>query len=128
MEHQGAVAVEHALGIAGGPRGVAQRGRRILVELRPIEMCRLPRDHVFVGIHGNGWRELPRAQDASGIAQRNEPADDRRAGRDFGNRRGECEIEEQQRVLRIVDDVAHLLGGDRRGLMVWQTAPIPAMA
>ena len=43
VQQRGAMRIEHALGIAGGARGVAKRRRRVLVELGPLETIALGR-------------------------------------------------------------------------------------
>ncbi|KAF5289622.1 hypothetical protein FQR65_LT20784 [Abscondita terminalis] len=46
MQHGGTVRVQHALGVARGARGVAQRGGRALVELGPFEILALAADQL----------------------------------------------------------------------------------
>jgi hypothetical protein len=51
VQIDGAVAVDHALGVAGGAGGVAHRGGRALVQLRPVVRRRLARDQLLVLVH-----------------------------------------------------------------------------
>jgi len=48
MQDGGAVAVEHALRVAGGARGVAQRAGTVLVELRPLVPVVLSLDQFLI--------------------------------------------------------------------------------
>ena len=110
MQQRGAVAVEHALGIARGARGVAQRGSGVLVERRPFEVGRCLFDQVFVAQQmgqGDG-------RHFAALAQRNKALD---RGQLVGNRRqliGKAQIEEHIFIGRVVDDVADLLGKQPR--------------
>src|SRR3546814_19055986 len=48
VQHDGAMAVEHALGIAGCARAVAQHRAGVLFETRPLQVAGLARDQRFM--------------------------------------------------------------------------------
>ena len=106
MQHVRAVRIEHALGAARGARGVAEPGRRVLVELRPGEIVIRLREPVLIG-HGpfqRGLRHMRR------IGEDHIARDARQLRLDLLDQRHEGEVEEQHPVPGIVDDPGDLLG------------------
>ena len=99
------VAEEHALRVAGSARGVAQRRRSVLVELRPLEIIGLGCDEILVAGKSRDRRLRPvaavghRHPVLHAFARCGELLDQRREG----------EIEEHDAVLGVVDDVGELL-------------------
>ena len=104
MQYRRAMRVEHALGIAGGTRGVAQRRGRVLVELRPFVVVGLGRQQVFVAVQvgdrGAGHL-LPTAQCDPAL-------DTRTLRRQSLDQRGEIDVEEDVAVIGVVGDVGDL--------------------
>ncbi len=98
------MAVDDALRIARGTRGVAHRGRVALVERRPLDRVRRAGEEILVA---DDRRERRRGQRAV-------PHDDVVAdARELLRMRLECRhervVDEQHAVLRVVHDVADLL-------------------
>ena len=110
MQQRRAMAVQHALGIAGGAGCVAQRGRGVLVELGPVEIVVLGGEQLFVaeqvrdrnGRHVRAVGHRDPALDA--LACRSEPFDERR----------ERQVEEAMAILGMIDDVSELVGKQAR--------------
>ncbi len=97
-----AVAVENAFRPAGGPRGVAQRRGAPLVELGPLEtVFALGIDQLVIDAEHRqaGFRRFEQDKATIGRQQRPQPLDER----------DEAGFDEQQPVLRVVDDVDDLL-------------------
>ena len=98
------MAVEDALGIAGGARGVAQARRFILVEHRPFEA------------RGCGLDQLVEAQQAvprghvRAVGEDNEVANRGQLGAEALDQRRESGIEQQHCVAGVIGDELDLLG------------------
>ena len=110
VQHRRAVAVQHALRIAGRAGGVAERRGRILVEERPFVIGRRLRQEILVG-------EQPvklRLGKLALVAKRDPAAHKRQAGRERLDERRENRVEEHIRVFRVMHDVLDLVGKEPR--------------
>src|SRR6516162_11012018 len=105
MQYRRAMAVERALGIAGGAGGVAERGRGPLVELRPYEIWLLGRDQVLVA------RELGEAGRRLGalLGHQHDAAVLRKLRRQPLDQGDEAGIDEEKPVAGVVDDIDDLV-------------------
>ena len=104
VQDRRAMAVEHAFRVAGGPRGVAERAGRILVELWPVIVCGGRRDQFLVAeqvLH----REL---RHLASVAQRHPAAHQRELRRQHLDQGREDRIEEDKPVLGMMHDVLKL--------------------
>jgi hypothetical protein len=106
MQHRRAVAVEHALGFAGGARGVAERAGSLLVELRPVEVVALGRDQIVV--------ERDRRKRGLGAAEQNDPHVLGQLRPQPLDQRDEAGFEEKQPVGGVIEDVDDLFVGQHR--------------
>ena len=110
VQHVGAVRIDHALGIAGGARGVAHAGRGIFVKGFPVEVAVDVGDPLLVG-HGvlqRGRRHM------RGVGQHHVCLDRFQLVGDFFQDRHEGEIDKDHTIFRMVDDPDDLLGEQPR--------------
>ena len=105
--------IEHALGIAGGARGVAEAGRGAFVELLPREVAVDLGDPVLVG---DGVLEFGRRH-MRGVGEHDVALDGRQLIGHRLQQRHEGEVGQHDPILGVVDDPRDLLG-KRRGLTV----------
>jgi hypothetical protein len=106
VEQGGAMAVQRALGVAGGTGGVTQRGSRVLIELRPVEFRRAFGDQVFVAKQVG---DRAAGGHVCRIGHRDEGLDGLDVGRDGFDDGKEGKVEEQDRVLGMVGQVNDLI-------------------
>ena len=106
VQHHAAVGVEHAFGLAGGARGVAQRAGGVLVELRPFRQ----RVHlVEQALVAEQAAELPARRHVLAVGHEHVGLDALQRRRELLHQRQEGEVEEQRRVAGVVGDVGDLL-------------------
>ena len=105
--------IEHALGIAGRARGVAEAGGGAFVELLPAEIAVDLGDPVLVG---DGVLEL-RRRHVRGVGQDDVALDGRQLVGDRLEQRHEGEVGQHDPIFGVIDDPGDLLG-NRRGLTV----------
>ena len=105
MQHGRAVAEEHALRVARGARGVAQRACAPLVEHRPVERVGMPRDEGLVV----GQRARDRRRHRFGAGHHDRALDRRQLAVQRREHRQQRRVDEQQLVLGVVDDELQLL-------------------
>ena len=110
MQDVRAMRVEHALGIAGGARGVAEPGGGALVELLPAEIVVDLADPVLVG---DGVLE-PGRRHVRGVGQDDVALDRRQMVGDRLEQRHEGEVGHHDPVLGVIDDPGDLLGKQAR--------------
>ncbi len=110
MQQRRAVAVKHALGIAGRAGRVAERAGGVFVETRPDEIWRAFRQQILVAqqIGDLGVRHVV------AVAKRDPAFDQRQVGRERTDERGEDGIEAHIGVFGVVHDVTQLLGKQAR--------------
>ena len=110
-----AVAVEHALRLAGGARGVAERGGAALVQLRPVELRGLAGDEAFLGQQLEAAAQRAVGRDIGLAAHDDDGAE---AGRQLvGQGRGagqQGRVDQQVGVLGIRQDEGDLAGEEAR--------------
>ena len=111
VQQHRAVGIEHALGLAGRARGVAERAGGILVELGPHESRRHLRQQALVAEQA---RDLPVGRHVLAVGHQRIGLDGAERGFELLHQGQECEIEEQRRVLGVVGDVGDLLGEEAR--------------
>ena len=110
VQHGGAVRVQHALGVARGARGVAQRGGRALVELGPVEVLALVAHQLVPAVQvGKVQRGHVLARTHADIG-----GDGLQMRCELFHQRREGHVEEQHPVLGMVGDVFDLLGKQAR--------------
>src|SRR5215471_8224235 len=99
------MAVEGALGLAGGAGGVAERGRSPLIELRPHEIRVLGIDQSLV------TRKLGEAGGRLGALRRHQhnPAVLRKLRSQPLDQRDEAGVDEEKPVAGVIDDVDDLV-------------------
>ena len=103
------MAVEHAFRPPGGARGVAERARRVFVELRPrIILVRLGQQRLIaIEAHARSERDILHA---GLVGQQHDGADaGAHRGRNFGDKRGEGRIGEQNAVFSVGHDEGDVL-------------------
>ena len=100
-----AMRVDHALGVAGRARGVAQRRGRGLVELGPLVVVGVAVDQVLVAqqLERRGLRHVRL------VGHRDPPAHALAMRRDALDQLQEGQVEEYVLVLGVIDDVDDLL-------------------
>jgi hypothetical protein len=98
--------IQRALGIARGAGGVADRGTRAFIELRPVELRLLHRDQCLVAIHIGNCIER---RHVVRIGHADPGLDVRAVSGDLLDQRRESAIEKEHPVFRMVDDVNQLL-------------------
>ena len=99
------MAEEHALRLAGGARGVAERRRGVLFELRPLEIIGLGCDEILVAGKSRDRRLWP----AAAVGHRHPVLHALALGGELLDQRREREIEEHDRIFGVADDVGELL-------------------
>ncbi|MCY1523338.1 hypothetical protein D9M68_582330 [compost metagenome] len=104
------MAVEHALGVARGARGVAQRRGGALVELGPGVVLALRADELVVA-QQVGHVD---ARHVRAVGHGDEGAHALELGRELLDQRREAGVEEQHLVFGVVDDVVDLLRKEAR--------------
>ena len=110
VQHRRAVRKEYAFGIAGGPGRVAKRGRRILVEHRPVVFVVLRTDQFLVA---NEIRDRQRGH-VRPVRHRDEALDRRHRRSQLFDQRCECQVEKQVLVFGVIGNVGDLLGKETR--------------
>ena len=110
MQHRRAVAVEHALRIAGGAGGIAEGRGGVLVEDRPFVLGRGGGDEFLVDEEILDL-DLRRA---GAVAERHPAQHMRQARRKLLDERREDGIEEHVGVLGVMDDILQLFGEQAR--------------
>ena len=110
VQQRRAMAVQHALWIAGRAGGVAERRGRVLVEERPFVIGRSLRQEIFVG---EKPVELRRGK-LRPLAKRDPAAHQRQARRELLDQRRKNRIEEHVGVFRVMHDVLDLVGKEPR--------------
>ncbi len=111
MDDGRAVRVEHALGIAGRARGVAERRGGALVELRPVERARLVGDQLLVA---QQVRDLGRGRHVGAVGHDHDVLHRLEMGPHALDDRQQVEVDEQDLVLGVVGDVGDMLGCEPR--------------
>ncbi len=111
MDDGRAVRIEHALGVAGRARGVAERGGRALVEVGPFQRAGLAGDQLLVaqqlGDLGGGRHVGAVGHDHDvlhGLELLPHALDDRQ----------QVQVDENDLILGMVGDVGHVLGRQPR--------------
>ena len=97
--------IEHALGMAGGARGVAKARRGVLVELRPAEIAVGFADPVLVG---DGVLQFGRRH-VLGVGEDDVALDGRQLVGDRFEQRHEGQVDERHAVFGVVHDPDDLL-------------------
>ena len=110
VEQDGAVAVEHPLGIAGGAGGVAEHRGFVLVELRPLVVVGGAFDQLLVG----GRIAQARPRHVLRVGQDDEALDGLEFRRQRLHHRHEGEVEEEHPILGVVHDVEQLVAEESR--------------
>jgi hypothetical protein len=105
VQHRGAVAVEHALWVAGGARGIAKGGRHALVEFGPLEILFLLRDQRLVA----GKARDARCGLGAFLGHPYNPAACRQMRCQPLYQRSEARIDKEQPICRVVDYVDDLV-------------------
>ena len=104
VEHGGAMAVEHAFGVARSARGVTERAGRLLVQLGPCKFSTLGRHDLLVAKHIGSiglWHVL--------TGGHNDPALDTRAlASDPLDQGPEVGVKEDVAIFGVIDDVDDL--------------------
>ena len=110
VQQGGTMTVEHALGIARGAGGVAERGGGPLVEDGPVVVSAFAREQGLVagGAGKGGGRHVRLVRHDDVALDRRQAVGD--ALREFD----EGEVEEQHPILGVVDDVDDLIGEQPR--------------
>ena len=109
VQHRRSVVKQHALGVAGGPAGVAERARGPLVELGP-PIARVARlDQLLVAQGVGQLRGHVRA-----VGHHDDVAERRPIPGELCDQRREGQVAKQRAVLGVVDDVGDLLGEQPR--------------
>ena len=115
VDDGGAVAVQHALRIARGARGIAERGGRALVQLGPVVAVRLAGEQALLGNHLEAAAQRAVGRD---IGLRPHDDDGAQAGRQpVGQRLGarqQGRVDEQVGVGGILQDEGDLVGEEPR--------------
>ena len=108
----GPVAVDDALGVPGGPAGVAHRRGRTLVERWPVERVGLGGEQVLVAVHAHTG-ELVRAGRLGERAAGHDHVLDRgRMRQDLGEPGDQRRVHDDNGVFRVGGDVADLGRGE----------------
>src|SRR3546814_2269171 len=105
MQHDRAMAVEHALGVAGRSRGVAQEGPQILVERRPVIGLRLRGEYGLIA-----QRSKAIVCQLVGGSHHDVAANVGQAGRQSRNDGKLVGIEEEDSTAGMVDGEAEQIG------------------
>ena len=111
VQQHRAVGVEHALGLAGRARRVAERAGGILVELGPRECRRHLGQQPLVAQQA---AHLAVSRHVLAVRHQHVGLDGLERGSDLLHQRQEGGVEEQRRVLGVVGDVGDLLGEQPR--------------
>jgi hypothetical protein len=98
--------VRDALGVAGRPGGVTQRGGVVLVQSRPVELIGLAGEQVVPAVHGNPVAERLRIS----VADHHDVPDRRQLVEHAGEQRDQRAVHDDDPVLGVVGDVRQLLG------------------
>ena len=112
-EHQRTVRIQHALGVAGGARRVAQRRAGLLIAQGPGEAVALAGHQRLVGLDPADPLQVHRAQRV-GITQRHPVPHAGARRRNGAHQRRERGVEQHHLVVGVVDDVGQLLGVQAR--------------
>ncbi len=103
LQQAGAVRIERALGGAGGTGGIAQRAGGVFVQLRPVVVVRLIFQQCLVA------EQVLAVGHMRAVGHRHIAGVFRELVAQAGHQRREGGVEEQQAVVRVVDDIGHLL-------------------
>src|SRR3982074_115933 len=105
MQYAATMAVEHALGIAGGAGSVAKAGGGILVELRPFEAVGLSRHQLFISRQAIDSCALRLGR----ITEIDPALNSRTLRHQLLHQVDEGGIEEDEAILGVIDDVDDLI-------------------
>ena len=111
VQQRRAMVIEHALGIARGARGVAKRGSRTFIELRPFVSAGLVRDQLLVDQQVGDLAVLGQMR---AVGHGHDMAHRLELRQQLLDRRQEVEVDEEELILGVVDDVDDLLGEEPR--------------
>ena len=110
MQHGRPVAVQHALGLAGGARGIAERRCGALVQIRPVIAGGLAGHQLFIAEEivetGRGFGHM------GPVGHHHHMAQMRQLPLQARHQRHEGRVDEQNLVLGMVEDIGHLVGGE----------------
>ena len=115
------MAVDHALGVAGGAARVTHGRGRALVEVGPVEAGLLGGEQLLVG------RASPPAPTVSPSPHHDDVSTVVSSSRDRGQQRDQRGVDDDHPVLGVVDHVGQLVG-ESRMLRVCSTAPMHGTA
>ncbi len=102
------MAVYDALGVAGGPAGVAHRRGRTLVERRPVERVSLGGEQVLVAVHAHAGELVGSGRFRERAAGHDHVLNRGRVRQDLGELRDQRRVHDDDGVFRMGGDVADL--------------------
>ena len=110
-QHAGAMGIDHALRVAGGARGVADRRRGALVELRPDVVLGLGGEQLLVA---EEWSQRRAGRHGGALGHQHEALHRLEPGRQLLGERQGGGVDEQPGILGVIDDVDELIGVEAR--------------
>ncbi|MNV29130.1 hypothetical protein D3C71_1203430 [compost metagenome] len=112
-ERQRPVRIQHALGVAGGARGVAQRCAGLFITFGPRKTVMLAGHQGLVGLDPGHPLQVDGAQRVC-ITQRHPVPHAGARRRNGAHQRGKAGVKQHHLVVGVVDDVGQLLGVQTR--------------